>query len=155
MAYLSWVAPERDPELKKLLHQGRVLTVHQTFRGQKKDFGTVGFHRGDNGQILVFPRSLRRFADRKIVGVDYALVEQGRVRSGKGLKRRTPTPPPVRAKPPEPVQARPPQAEKNLPATKTPPTRDELLRVVRKAVAELKAGKAVPAYDRLAALVSR
>lgn len=145
--YLSWTPPEKDSELKKLVKQERVMTVHQELRGPRKDFGTVGLHRERAGQILIFPKSLRRFADQKVVGVNYNLVAPENHNAGPKVKlpRRAPRP----AKPA-------PSPARQVPQAVTPrpePSRDELLHEIRRAVAELKRGNAVAAYDRLRELI--
>jgi hypothetical protein len=72
--HLSWVALEQDRELKAALAANRVMTIHQIARGGKKDFGMVGFSKGPQTQLLIFPKSLRRFDDRRIVAIDYDLL---------------------------------------------------------------------------------
>lgn len=73
--YLSWIKPAKDQELLKLQKNNRVMTVHQVLRGAGKDFGTVGIFKGERSvQLLVFPKSLRRFEDRRVIGIDYALL---------------------------------------------------------------------------------
>jgi hypothetical protein len=164
-----WLAPDRDPGLKRAVRDCRVMTVHQALRGTKKDYGTVGLHLEGSTQVLVFPKSLRRFGDRHIVGIDYKLILQpqptGRVPAmpaapsnarlkHKKVEARPPTEPHQR----EPKSQRlakpePARAERGLhlkAEEKRPPlTRDELLAEIRGAVRELKAGKAVAAYERL------
>jgi hypothetical protein len=72
--HLTWVAPEQDPTLKAALKQNRVMTVHQNIRGTTRDYGTIGLLKTPHAQLLVFPRSLKRFADRRVVGIDYSLL---------------------------------------------------------------------------------
>lgn len=72
--YLQFAAPARDPTLRGLVKRARVMTVHQKTRGGRKDYGTVGLHAGERSQFLVFPRSLKRFGDRRVVGIDYTLL---------------------------------------------------------------------------------
>ena len=72
--HLAWVALEQDRELKSATAAHRVMTIHQIVRGGKKDFGTVGFNPGPQTQILIFPKSLKRFADQRIVAVNYDLL---------------------------------------------------------------------------------
>ena len=74
--YLTWSAPEDDASLMKALKQCRVMTLHQTVRGTAKDYGTVGLQMGAHAQILIFPRSLKRFSDRRVVGIDYDAIGQ-------------------------------------------------------------------------------
>src|SRR4051812_45116981 len=72
--YLAWVEPARDKTLKRALAEHRVMTLHQELHGGKKDFGSVGLLKDRHAQLLVFPKSLRRFSDRKIIAIDYSLI---------------------------------------------------------------------------------
>jgi hypothetical protein len=69
-----WLDPGQDKALQKALKEQRVLTVHQDVRGTRKDFGTVGLVQEPEAQFLVFPKSLRRFAGQRVVGIDYELL---------------------------------------------------------------------------------
>jgi hypothetical protein len=40
------------------------------------DFGMVGFKERKGATYLLFPKSLKRFADKRIVGIDWQLVGQ-------------------------------------------------------------------------------
>ena len=40
------------------------------------DFGIVGFKQRKGATYLVFPKSLKRFADKRIVGIDWSLVRE-------------------------------------------------------------------------------
>ena len=40
------------------------------------DFGMVGFKQRKGATYLVFPKSLKRFADKRIVGIDWSLVRE-------------------------------------------------------------------------------
>src|SRR5882757_6959436 len=51
------------------------MTVKQEMVGSAKDFGIVGFIREKNASYLVFPKSLKEFQDRRIVGIKYDLIE--------------------------------------------------------------------------------
>ncbi|MGA8656310.1 MAG: hypothetical protein WB586_09185 [Chthoniobacterales bacterium] len=57
------------------MNANRVMTVHQDPVDKRTDFGVVGFQKGIPGQILIFPRSLERFAGKRVVGVKYDLLE--------------------------------------------------------------------------------
>lgn len=72
--HLTLVAPEKDPELQRLEKQGRVMSVHQARRGPGTDYGVVGLLPERGAQLLVFPKSLRRFAGKRIVGLNYDLL---------------------------------------------------------------------------------
>ncbi len=71
--YLLWLPPAKDKIFQRGLKEHRVMTLHQELRGGKKDYGRVGFHEEPNAQFIIFPKSLRRFEDRRIVGIDYDL----------------------------------------------------------------------------------
>ena len=40
------------------------------------DFGIVGFKESKEARYLIFPKSLKPFADKRIVGIDWALVRE-------------------------------------------------------------------------------
>jgi len=40
------------------------------------DFGIAGFMERKGATYLVFPKSLKRFADKRIVGIDWALLSR-------------------------------------------------------------------------------
>ena len=95
--HLSWVPPERDRALKSALKQNRVMTVHQNLRGNAKDYGTVGLLQTPHAQILVFPRSLKRFEERRVVGIDYSLLSStSEKKGGAAAAAKRPTRPPRR-----------------------------------------------------------
>lgn len=86
--HLSWTEPTADRTLQAANKQSRVLTVHQKVRGAQKDFGVVGIEPGRDVQFLVFPKSLRRYAGRHVVGIRYDLLDDapsaGTKPSGRG-----------------------------------------------------------------------
>jgi hypothetical protein len=57
------------------LNANRVMTVHQQLTDAKADYGTVGFQKGVSGQILIFPKSIKGFSDKRVTGVKYDLLE--------------------------------------------------------------------------------
>ena len=71
--HLAWLPVEKDPGLKAALASNRVMTVHQVMRGGRKDYATVGFIKGPQTQLLIFPKSLRKFTGQRIVAIDYDL----------------------------------------------------------------------------------
>lgn len=73
-AHQMWVPPAKDAAFQRALKAHRVLTVHQENVGTKKDYGVVGFHEEPHAQFLVFPKSLREFEGRRVVGVKYELL---------------------------------------------------------------------------------
>ena len=40
------------------------------------DFGVVGFKASKDARYLVFPRSLKRLANQRIIGIDWTLVRE-------------------------------------------------------------------------------
>jgi hypothetical protein len=40
------------------------------------DFGIVGFKESREARYLIFPKSLKRFAEKRIIGIDWALVRE-------------------------------------------------------------------------------
>ena len=40
------------------------------------DFGIIGFKESKDARYLIFPKSLKRFADTRIIGIDWALVRK-------------------------------------------------------------------------------
>ena len=71
--YLLWMPAAEDKLFQRAVKEHRIMTLHQELRGAKKDFGTVGFHEEPNAQFILFPKSLRRFGDRRIIAIDYEL----------------------------------------------------------------------------------
>ncbi len=40
------------------------------------DFGIVGFKQRKGATYLLFPKSLKHFAEKRIIGIDWALVRE-------------------------------------------------------------------------------
>ena len=40
------------------------------------DFGVVGLKESKDARYLIFPKSLKRFADTRIIGIDWAHVRE-------------------------------------------------------------------------------
>jgi hypothetical protein len=97
-----WMAPEKDPELKRAQQAHRVMRVAPGGAG-KTDVGTVGFERGQKeGQLLIFPKSLQRFEGARVVGIKFDLVEQPKLADAADLKE-VAQPKNVRGKKPKPA----------------------------------------------------
>jgi hypothetical protein len=102
---------ENDPEFEKALKQDRIMTLVE--RGSSPPFGLVGREAGQHGQLLLFPRPLKKFAGARIVGIKFDLFSE---------------PSPTKKKAPErPQRAGPKPAPKPQagPARKTPPVRGD------------------------------
>ncbi len=167
--HLTWSAPASDQVLQTALKQQRVLTVYQQTRGPKKDHGVVGLEAAPHAQYLIFPKSLRGFAERKIIGINYDLLREGLSTGGKLPRPRAPrkVAAPARSKKvvrfemPEPVL--PPRPPRSTPAPKAPPARperfpepeetDPVKQGIRQAIGELKAGHPLKARKRLETLL--
>jgi len=70
--YTLWQKPSADRHLQSQIKSNRVMTVQKSESGT--NFGIVGFKERKGATYLVFPKSLKRFADKRIVGIDWALV---------------------------------------------------------------------------------
>lgn len=173
--HLAWTVPAADTVLQTALKQHRVLTVYQQTRGSKKDHGVVGLEAAPQAQYLIFPKSLRRFADRRIVGINYDLLREGLSMGGKLPPPRAPRKPSapapskkvVQFEAPErtplpPAPTAPPSPPPKKPAPAPPPVRfpepeetDPVKREIRLAIGDLKAGHALKARKRLEALLAK
>jgi hypothetical protein len=71
--YTLWLKPEADRRFQTLLKNHRVMTIQQTKTGT--DFGIADFCERKPATYLVFPKSLKRFAEKRIVGINWSLVQ--------------------------------------------------------------------------------
>jgi len=76
--HLLWIDPDKDKGLQKAIREHRVMTLHQ-FQGGKSDYAVVGFEKGVPGQVLIFPKSLKPFEDRKVIAIKYELLKESSV----------------------------------------------------------------------------
>jgi hypothetical protein len=72
--YTLWQKPAADRRFQTQIRNDRVMTIQKSESGT--DFGVVGFKEGKEATYLVFSKSLKRFADKRIVGIDWKLVGQ-------------------------------------------------------------------------------
>ena len=72
--YTLWQKPSADRHLQSQIKNNRVMTVLKSQSGT--DFGVVGFKESKEARYLIFPKSLKRFADKRIIGIDWALVSE-------------------------------------------------------------------------------
>lgn len=154
---------KEDPAFRKALADTRIMSIPGGGRGSKSDYGLVGYDEEQRGQLLVFPKSLKKFEAMKIVGIKYDLL------SGQEEAKEKPEPSKksVAAKEnatskksghsaPVPKTSKPAPA-KVIEGPKPPPVRvhnadDDLRKVLVTVQAALKAlekGKAVAAYNLL------
>ncbi|MEO8353399.1 MAG: hypothetical protein ABI680_16845 [Chthoniobacteraceae bacterium] len=106
--YLALMAPEKDRALQTAVKAQRVMTVSQESVGTKADRGEVGFEAGRARQFLIFPKSLRAFAGRTVVGVKYDLIGS---REPPKSERAAPPRPHKKPKPKRPVRRGKPDPE--------------------------------------------
>ena len=167
------IDPDKDPILKKAINAKKVMTVHQGLTTGKADYGTVGFQKGVATQILIFPKSLERFADVRVTGVKYDLLDLASVPKGQEAPKIVPAKRVAKGKRPEiKIRATPERSpvEENTAATvvKFPnPAEDdanaptaafegeEIIKQVRLAMDALEEGKQVAAFNLLKRIVDR
>jgi hypothetical protein len=70
--YTLWQKPAQDRRLQSQIKNHRVMTVQKSESGV--DFGMVGFKQGKGTRHLVFPKSLKRLENKRIIGIKWELV---------------------------------------------------------------------------------
>ena len=70
--YTLWQKPSADRHLRAQVKNNRIMTVLKTESGT--DFGIASFKEKKGASYLVFPKSLKRFVDRRVVGIDWTVV---------------------------------------------------------------------------------
>jgi hypothetical protein len=169
VVHVLWVDPEKDPILKKAIDAERVMTVRQGLPNGKADYGTVGFQKGVSGQILIFPGSLNRFADQRVTGLKYDLLEWPTVPKSQQVDKVVPPKRAAKGRPNQtqaPAVAKPPAVAERSAATviKFPSPEDddaggatakidELKKQVRLAIQALEEGKQVAAFKLLSRII--
>jgi hypothetical protein len=68
-----WQKPTQDRHLQSEIKNNRVMTILKTEAGS--EFGVVGFRESKGAGYLIFPKSLKRFENRRIVGINWDLVK--------------------------------------------------------------------------------
>ncbi len=72
--YTLWQKPSADRHLQAQIKKTRVMTILKSQSGT--DFGIVGFKESREARYLIFPKSLKRFAEQRIIGIDWDLVRE-------------------------------------------------------------------------------
>ena len=72
--YTLWQKPSADRHLQSQIKNNRVMTILKSESGT--DFGIIGFKESKEARYLIFPKSLKRFAEKRIVGIDWALLRE-------------------------------------------------------------------------------
>lgn len=162
--HLVLMDPAKDKTLQARVKAQRVLTVTQATVGAKTDYGEVGFKEGGTRQYFIFPKSLRHFAGRRIVGIKYDLLSLKELPPGK--RAAAPKPPRPKKAPSKSKHAEDTHADKVIPfqaaqdeeaveerekppATAKEPSILDLKRLAKQAMRALKAGKQVAAFELL------
>ena len=71
--YTLWQKPAADRHLQSQIKNNRVMTIQRMESGT--EFGIAGFKQAKGANYLVFPKSLKRFENRRIVGINWDLVQ--------------------------------------------------------------------------------
>ena len=72
--YTLWQKPAQDRHLQSEIKNNRVMTIQRS--DTVSEFGIVGFKEQKGGaSYLVFPKSLKRFENKRIVGINWDLVK--------------------------------------------------------------------------------
>jgi hypothetical protein len=71
--YTLWQKPAADRHLQSLRKNHRIMTIQENETGT--DFGMADFCERKGARYLAFPKSLKRFADKRVVGINWELVQ--------------------------------------------------------------------------------
>jgi hypothetical protein len=72
--YTLWQKPAQDRHFQSQIKNNRVMTIQKSETGT--EFGIAGFEERKGASYLVFPKSLKRFENKRIVGINWELVNQ-------------------------------------------------------------------------------
>ena len=72
--YTLWERPAADRRFQAQLKNNRVMTIQKSESGT--EFGIIGFKERKGARYLVFPRSLKPFAEKRVIGIDWARVRE-------------------------------------------------------------------------------
>ena len=72
--YTLWEKPAADRRFQAQLKNNRVMTIQKSESGT--DFRIIGFKERKGARYLVFPKSLKQFADKRVIGIDWTLVRE-------------------------------------------------------------------------------
>ena len=71
--YTLWQKPGQDRHLQSEIKNNRVMTIQKSDTGS--EFGIVGFKEHKGASYLIFPKSLKRFENKRVVGINWDLVK--------------------------------------------------------------------------------
>ncbi len=72
--YTLWQKPQTDRHFQMLLKNNRIMTILSS--ESETDFGLVGFRETKGARYLAFPKSLKRFTDRRVIGIRWEFVRE-------------------------------------------------------------------------------
>jgi hypothetical protein len=72
--YTLWQKPSADRHFQAQLKKNRVMTILKSESGT--DFGIVRLKESKEARYLIFPKSLKPFAENRIIGIDWTLVRE-------------------------------------------------------------------------------
>ncbi len=67
--YTLWQKPSQDRHLQSEIKNNRIMTIQKNESGT--EFGMVGFKESKSARYLVFPKSLKRFENHRIIGIKW------------------------------------------------------------------------------------
>ena len=70
--YTLWQKPAADRKFQSLIKNHKVMTIQATDTGT--EFGIAEYCERTGARYLAFPKSLKRFADRRVIGINWELV---------------------------------------------------------------------------------
>ena len=71
--YTLWQKPAQDRHLQSEIKNNRVMTIQKSDTGS--EFGIVGFKERKGASYLIFPKALKRFENKRIVGINWDLAK--------------------------------------------------------------------------------
>jgi hypothetical protein len=70
--HMLWQKPSVDGHLQAEIKKNRVMTILKSESGT--DFGMIGFKESKEARYLIFPKSLKPFAEKRIIGIEWTLM---------------------------------------------------------------------------------
>jgi hypothetical protein len=71
--YTLWQKPAQDRHLQSQIKNNRVMTIQKSESGA--EFGMVGFKQGKGARHLTFSKSLKRFENKRIIGIKWEPIK--------------------------------------------------------------------------------
>jgi hypothetical protein len=71
--YTLWQKPRADRQLQSKIKNNRVMTIQKS--ENRTEFGMIGFRKRKSASYLVFSKSLKRFENKRIIGINWEFVK--------------------------------------------------------------------------------